>query len=279
MNNFKTGLLLTALTLIFVAIGSALAGRTGAVIAFGIAVAMNVGSYWFSDKLVLRMYKAKEAGPEQVPELYAMVADLAQRAQLPMPKVYVVPGAALNAFATGRNHEHAAVAVTEGLLQNLSPAELSGVIAHELSHIKHRDILIGTIAATFAGAIGMLATWARFGAIFGGRDNNGPNPIVLIAVALFAGLAASVVQMAISRSREFEADAGAARILGDPSPLISALQKLGMASQRLPLQANQATAHMFIVNPLLGGRMAKLFSTHPPIEERISALRGGLGIR
>ena len=196
-----------------------------------------------------------------------------------MPKVYIVPGAALNAFATGRGPEHAAVAVTEGLMQNMNRSELAGVLAHELSHIKHRDILIGSIAATVAGAIGMLASWARFGAIFGGRDSNGPNPIVLIGVALFAGLAASVVQMAISRAREFEADAGAARILGDPMPLISALQKLGFASERVPLQANQATAHMFIVNPLLGGGFAKLFSTHPPIEERISALRAGFGVR
>ena len=279
MNNLKTGLLLTTLTVLFVALGSALAGRTGAMIAFGIAVAMNIGSYWFSDKLVLRMYKAREAGPEEALELHALVADLAQRAQLPMPKVYIVPGAALNAFATGRGPEHAAVAVTEGLMQNMNRSELAGVLAHELSHIKHRDILIGSIAATVAGAIGMLASWARFGAIFGGRDSNGPNPIVLIGVALFAGLAASVVQMAISRAREFEADAGAARILGDPMPLISALQKLGFASERVPLQANQATAHMFIVNPLLGGGFAKLFSTHPPIEERISALRAGFGVR
>ncbi len=282
MNNLKTGLLLTVLTLALVWFGSLFGGRQGAIIAFGFAAVMNVGAYWFSDKLVLRMYKAKPVTEAEAPELWSVVADLAQRAQLPMPKVYVIPNEALNAFATGRNPAHAAVAVTEGLRRHLSRAEITAVLAHELSHVKHRDILIGTVAATLAGAISMLANMARWGAIFGGMrgndDRGGSNPLTMIFVAMFAGLAAMLVQMAISRSREYEADAGAARLLGDPTPMISALRKLELGAQRIPMHANQATAHMFIVSPLSGGGIAKMFSTHPPIEERIARLQALTGM-
>jgi heat shock protein HtpX len=264
-----------------VVIGMWLGGQNGAVIAFGFAVVMNMGAYWFSDRIVLRMYKASEVTEAESPELYSVVADLAQRAQLPMPKVYVIPGDSLNAFATGRNPSHAAVAVTEGLLRNLDRSELSGVLAHELSHVKHRDILIGSIAATLAGAIGVLASMARWGAIFGGgrSDNGGGGIIGVLVVSMVAALSASLVQMAVSRSREFEADAGAARLLGDPQPLISALRKLEIGAERIPMHANQATAHMFIVSPLRGGGVSKLFSTHPPVDERVRRLQDLVGIR
>jgi heat shock protein HtpX len=281
MNNLKTGVLLTVLTVLLVFAGSALGGPQGAVIAFVFAVVMNVGAYWMSDKLVLRMYKAQPVTEAESPEFYGAVADLAQRAQLPMPKVYVIPGDGLNAFATGRNPEHAAVAVTEGLLRNLDRAELQGVLAHELSHVKHRDILIGTIAATLAGAISMMGSMARWGAILGGsRDDSGNGGLLgVILISMVAGMAAMIVQLAVSRSREYEADAGAARLLGDPNPLISALRKLEYAAERVPMPANQATAHMFIVSPLRGGGVMKWFSTHPPVEERIQRLQGLVGIR
>ncbi len=281
MNNLKTGVLLTVLTVLLVFAGSSLGGQQGAIIAFALALAMNAGAYWMSDKLVLRMYKAQQVSEAQSPELYGVVADLAQRAQLPMPKVYVIPGEGLNAFATGRNPEHAAVAVTEGLLANLDRSELQGVLAHELSHVKHRDILIGTIAATLAGAISVLGSMARWGAILGGsRDNNGNGGLIgVFLVSIVAGMAATIVQLAVSRSREYEADAGAARLLGDPNPLISALRKLDFAAQRVPMHANQATAHMFIVSPLSGGGVMKWFRTHPPLEERIQRLQGLVGIR
>ena len=281
MNNLKTSLLLTVLTVLLVFAGSALGGQQGAIIAFVFALLMNAGASWMSDKLVLRMYKAQEVSEAESPELYGVLADLAQRAQLPMPKVYVIPGEGLNAFATGRNPEHAAVAVTEGLLRNLDRSELQGVLAHELSHVKHRDILIGTIAATLAGAITMMGAMARWGAIFGGSRSDGGNGGLLgvFLVSIIAGMAATIVQLAVSRSREYEADAGAARLLGDPTPLISALRKLDYAAERVPMAANQATAHMFIVSPLRGGGVMKLFSTHPPIEERIQCLQGLVGIR
>ena len=283
MNNLKTGILLTLLTLLLVFLGSALGGQQGAIIAFGFAVIMNGSAYWFSDRVVLRMYKAQEVSETQSPELYGVVSDLAQRARIPMPKVYLIPSPALNAFATGRNPEHAAVAITEGLLGTLDRHELAGVIAHELSHVKHRDILIGTLAATIAGAISMLASMAQWGAMFGGfsrgGDSRGGNIFAVLIVSIVAAFAASLVQMAISRSREYQADAGAARLLGDPTGLISALRKLELGAQRVPLAGNPATAHLFIVNPLSGGRMNKFFSTHPPIEERIQALQGMIGLR
>ena len=283
MNNLKTGILLTLLTLLLVFLGSAFGGQQGAIIAFGFAVVMNGTAYWFSDRMVLRMYKAQEVSEAQSPELYGVVSDLAQRARIPMPTVYLIPSPALNAFATGRNPEHAAVAITEGLLSTLDRHELSGVLAHELSHVKHRDILIGTLAATIAGAISMLANMAQWGALFGGfsRDGGGRggNIFVVLIVSIVAAFAAALVQMAISRSREYQADAGAARLLGDPTGLISALRKLELGAQRVPLAGNPATAHLFIVNPLRGGGMSKFFRTHPPIEDRIRALQGMIGLR
>ncbi len=281
MNNLKTGLLLTALSILFVYVGFLLGGQAGAGLALGLAVVMNLGAFWWSDKLVLRMYKAREVTEAEAPELYSIVADLAQRAQLPMPRVYVMPSPALNAFATGRSPSHAAVAVTEGLLQALDRGELSGVLAHELSHVQNRDILIGSVAATLAAAISFMGSFARWGAIFGGysRDGGGGgNILVVFLVSILAGLGAMVVQMAISRSREFEADAGAARLLGDPTPLISALRKLEVGAERMPMQANQATAHMFIVSPLRGGGVVRWFSTHPSTEERVKRLQGMLGM-
>ena len=281
MNNFKTGILLTGLTLLLIWAGAALGGQTGMLIAFVFAVVMNVGSYWFSDKLVLRMYRAEEVSEAEDPELINVVADLAQRASIPMPRVYRIPNPALNAFATGRNPAHAAVAITDGLRSMLDRGELAAVLAHELSHVKHRDILIGTVAATLAGTISILGSMARWGAIFGGygRDSEGGggNILVVLAVSMLAGIAAIFVQMAISRSREYEADAGAARLLGDPTPMISALRKLEVGAQRVPLQANPATAHMFIVSPLSGGGISKLFSTHPSVEDRVQRLQGLVG--
>jgi heat shock protein HtpX len=282
MNNVKTALLLGALTLLLVWFGGLFGGSQGAAIALAFAVALNVGAYWFSDKVVLRMYRAQEVSEAQTPELYRMVADLAQRAALPMPRVYVIPDPGLNAFATGRNPQHAAVAVTEGLLQRLDARELAGVLAHELSHVRHRDILIGTVAATLVGAVTMLADWARWGALLGfGRgsedEGEGANPLVLIVFGLVAGLGATLLQLAISRSREFQADAGAARLLGDPQPLISALRKLELGAQHIPMHASEASAHLFIVSPLRGGGILRMFSTHPPIEDRVRALEAMIG--
>ncbi len=277
MNNLKTALLLIGLTALLVWLGSALGGAAGAQMAFAFALVMNVGAYWFSDKLVLRMYRAQPVTEAQAPMLYGLVADLVQRAQIPMPAVYVIPDPGLNAFATGRSPNHAAIAVTEGLLRSLDRSELAGVLAHELSHVKHRDILIGTVAATLVGAVTMLSNMAQWSAMFGGLhgrsdDEGGGNPLVTLAVAVVAGLAATLLQLAVSRSREYEADAGAARMLGDPRPLISALRKLEYAAERLPMQANPASAHLFIVNPLRGGGMSRWFSTHPDIGDRIRAL-------
>ena len=286
MNNLKTVLLLIGLTALLVWLGGALGGARGAQLAFLFALVMNFGAYWFSDKVVLRMYRAQPVNETEAPLLYGLVADLAQRAQIPMPAVYVIPDPGLNAFATGRSPNHAAVAVTDGLLRSLDRSELAGVLAHELSHVKHRDILIGTVAATLVGAVSMLANWAQWSAMFGGfqhsDDERGGNPLVLLFVAMFAGIAATLVQLAISRSREYEADAGAARMLGDAYPLISALRKLDYAAERLPIQAGQASAHLFIVNPLRGGGFSRWFSTHPDIRDRIRALEalgGGLHSR
>ena len=265
------------LTFIFILVGTAIGGRNGAVYAFIFAALMNFFAYWFSDKIVLRMYGAKEVSQGEAPELYQMVGELVNKASLPMPKVYIIENDTPNAFATGRNPEHAAVAVTSGILRILSKDELMGVIGHELSHIRHRDILISTIAATMAGAISILASMARWGAMFGGyrsddeEGGGGGNILVVILVSIFASIAAMLIQMAISRSREYLADEGGAH-LAHPLSLARALGKLEVASQRVPMEANPSTAHLFIVNPLRGGGVLSLFSTHPPIEERIARL-------
>jgi heat shock protein HtpX len=277
MNSFKTFLLMLALTALFIVVGTALGGRTGAVYAFVFAALMNFVTYWFSDKIVLRMYGAKEVSQSEAPELYGIVAELTSKASLPMPKVYIVENDTPNAFATGRNPQHAAVAVTSGILRILSRDELMGVIGHELSHVQHRDILISTMAATIAGAISILATMARWGAMFGGFRSNdeegggGGNILVVLLVSIFASIAAMLIQLAISRSREYLADEGGAH-LSHPLSLARALGKLETAAQRTPMEANPSTAHMFIVNPLTGKGVHSLFSTHPPIEERIARL-------
>jgi len=277
MNTFKTTLLLGALTGLLMFIGGMFGGKGGVFIAFLFAIVMNFGAYWFSDKLILRMYNAQEVTETQARDLHAMVRGLAMRASLPMPKVYIIPEETPNAFATGRDEHHAVVAVTEGILRILNADELEGVLAHELTHIKNRDMLIGSIAATLAGAIMMLANMAQWAAIFGGvsrdDDEGGGGVIGLILMAILAPLAASLIQMAISRSREYLADEGGARVSGKPYGLAGALEKLGRASRAIPMDANPSTAHMFIVNPLSGRALMNLFSTHPPIEERISRLR------
>ena len=271
-NGLKTALLLGALSGLLLLIGEYVGGANGMMMAFGMAVLMNFGSYWFSDKIVLRMYRAEQVGPEH--PLHQMTARLAQRASLPMPKVYVIPDSSPNAFATGRNPSHAAVAATQGIMQVLNEQELEGVIAHELAHVKHRDILTSSVAATIAAAIMMAARFAMF---FGGsRDDRqgGSNPIVLLAMMILAPLAAMLIQMAISRSREFAADATGAEIAGTPYGLSSALQKIEAVARRVPMDANPATAHMFIVKPFSGGGLANLFSTHPSTAARVAALLG-----
>jgi heat shock protein HtpX len=274
-NYLKTTFLLTLLTVFLVGIGSLLGGRQGMVLAFGLAVVMNLGSYWFSDRIVLAMYRAKEATERDQPELHRIVRRLAQAAGLPMPRVYLVPQPALNAFATGRNPGHAVVAVTEGLLRHLGPQELEGVLAHELAHVKNRDILVSAIAATLAGAIMFIARIAQFSAMFGGgrHDEERGNPLALLVTAILAPIAALLVQMAISRSREYQADATGARFVGGGEGLARALEKLAGASALLPTEAPQAASHVLIVSPLAGRSFMTLFSTHPPIEERIARLR------
>jgi heat shock protein HtpX len=277
-NVFKTGLLLAVLTAMLVLIGGAIGGQQGMVIAFVIALAMNFFSYWFSDKIVLAAYGAKAIDEAEAPRLYAIVHRLATRAGIPMPRVYLVPSETPNAFATGRNPQHAVVAVTEGIMRILDEEELEGVLAHELSHVKNRDILISTIAATLAGAITYLAHMAQWAAMFGGRsrddEEGGSNPIAMILLAILAPIAAMLVQMAVSRSREFQADATGARVAGKPWGLAKALEKLQMANEAVPMaDATPATAHLFIVNPLSGQTLMRLFSTHPPLEERIARLR------
>ena len=274
MNNIKTLFLLVTLTLILVWAGSAIGGRQGMTVALIFALMMNFFAYWFSDKIVLRMYGARQVSEAEAPELYGIVRRLVQKAEMPMPKVYMIEADQPNAFATGRNPKHAAVAVTTGIMRILSHEELEGVIGHELAHVSHRDILISTIAATVAGAISYLAQMAQWAMIFGGRgdDEEGGNPMAALAMMIVGPIAALIIQMAISRSREYAADEGGARLAGNPRYLAGALRKLHQASQKIPMNANPATSHMFIVNPLSGGGLLKLFSTHPPIEERIARL-------
>jgi heat shock protein HtpX len=273
-NWVKTAMLMAAITALFVVIGGMVGGSKGMMLALIVALAMNFFSYWFSDKLVLKMYNAQEVDEASAPQFYRMIRELATRAQLPMPRVYLITEDAPNAFATGRNPEHAAVAATTGILRVLSERELRGVMAHELAHVKHRDILISTVSATMAGAISALANFAMF---FGGRDSDGrrSNPIASIAVAMLAPLAGALIQMAISRAREFEADRGGAQISGDPQALASALQKIHAFAAGIPFPAAEqhpATAQMMIMNPLAGGGISKLFSTHPATEERVARL-------
>jgi heat shock protein HtpX len=278
MNTAKTIVLMVGLTVLLVFLGGAFGGRQGMIYAFIFAFGMNMFSYWFSDKIVLRMYGAREATEAEAPMLWGVTHDLALKMNMPMPKVYVIPSDSPNAFATGRNPKHAAVAATEGIMRLLTREELEGVMAHELGHVRNRDILIGTIAAAIAGAISMLANMAQWAMIFGGfggrRDDNegGGSMISGILMIILAPIAAALIQMAISRSREYEADATGARICGNPLWLANALRKLQAGSQRVPLDANPATAHMFIVNPLRGGGLVNLFSTHPPLEDRIARL-------
>jgi len=278
MNRFKTTLLLTCLTLLMVAMGSAIGGKTGMVFAFLMACAMNFFSYWFSDRIVLRLYRAREIGEADHPAFYGMITRLAAQAGLPMPRVYIIPSESPNAFATGRNPEHAAVAATEGILRILTPEELEGVMAHELAHVRNRDILVSTIAATFAGAISMLGSMLQWGAMLGaGRsddDGEGTGGMIgSLVLAFVAPVAALLIQMAVSRSREYLADETGAKICGRPRSLANALRKLQAASQVIPMaEARPASAHLFIVNPLTGGGLRSLFSTHPPMEERIARL-------
>ena len=275
MNTMKTDFLMALLTMLVVFIGQALGGQGGMVVAFLFAIVINFGTYWFSSSIILRMYSAKEITPADNPSLYRMTEELAQRGGIPTPKLYLIPGDQPNAFATGRNPENGAVAVTEGILRTLTADELRGVIGHELAHIKHRDILIGTVAATMAGAISMIANMAQWAMIFGGGrsdDDDRANPIAAIAMMIVAPLAAMLIQMAISRSREFLADEGGAQMAGNPLSLANALKKLQLKSEQIPMNATPATAHMFIVNPLSGGGLVRLFSTHPPMEERIARL-------
>lgn len=275
MNNLKTTFFMVLLTLILIFLGNLYGGRSGAMLAFVFAMGINLFSYWFSDKIVLAMYGAKEVSAADAPSLYQTVQSLAARAELPMPKVYMIDSPNPNAFATGRNPQHAVVAVTSGIMNTLNKEELSGVLGHELAHVAHRDILISTIAAAVAGSISMLANMMQWGMMFGSRDDReeGGNMIAQIAMIILAPIAAMLVQMAISRSREFEADRGGARISGNPMALANALRKLERGAQVTPMaDANPATAHMFIVNPLTGGGLFRLFSTHPPTEERIARL-------
>jgi heat shock protein HtpX len=274
MNYIKTAMLMIILTLLLVFAGGALGGRSGMTFALLIAFVMNFITYFFSDKIVLKMYKARQVTEAEAPVLHRIIRRLSQKAGMPMPKVYIIPDMSPNAFATGRNPNHAAVAATEGIMQLLTEEELAGVMAHELAHVRHRDILIGTIAATVAGAISYLAQMAQWAMIFGGRhdDDEGSNPIAAIVMMIVLPIAAMLIQMAISRSREYAADEGGARLNGNPLALANALRKLHNGAQAIPMHATPATSHMMIVNPFSGGGMMKLFSTHPPVEERIARL-------
>lgn len=276
-SQLRTGVLLAALTALIVLFGRLLGGQTGMVVAFMLAMVMNVGSYWYSDKIVLSMYRAVDLAPSDAPMIHSIVDELSQRAGLPKPRVVLVPENTPNAFATGRDPKHAVVAVTQGLLQTLSPEEIKGVLAHEMGHVKNRDILIQSVAATLAGAIMIVANMVKWATLFGfggSDDEEGGNPLFAFVLALIAPIAASLIQMAISRSREFLADETGARLAGNPNYLANALEKLDAYSRRVPLQhGNPATEHMFIVNPFAGMSVAKLFSTHPPTEERVRRLR------
>ena len=277
MNRVKTAMLLATLTALLIWVGQALGGQQGLIMGLGFAIVMNIGSYWYSDKIVLRMYGAQEVDEAQAPELYSIVRNLAQAGQIPMPKVYIIPEEAPNAFATGRNPEHAAVAVTQGLLRLLTRDEIAGVLAHELGHVKNRDTLIMVVAATIGGAISMIANIAQWGLIFGGgrsNDDEGSHPAAALIGIIVAPIAAMLIQMAISRSREFLADEQGARLSGNPLALASALRKIQGYAQQAPMHhGGPATAHLFIINPFSGAAMAKLFSTHPPTEERIARLQ------
>ena len=276
-NMVKTTVFLALLTGLFIAVGGLLGGRSGMMMAFVFALIMNFVSYWFSDKIVLKMYGAQPIGESEAPVVHRIVRNLATRAGIPMPKLYLIPSESPNAFATGRNPQHAAVAVTHGIMRIMDERELEGVLAHELSHVLNRDILISTIAATVAGAISMLANMAQWGLMFGGSrhddEGRGTNPIALLLTVILAPLAAMLIQMAVSRSREYQADASGAQLTRNPTGLASALAKLGQATKMVPMDANPATAHLFIVNPLSGRALGNLFSTHPPLEERIARLR------
>jgi len=275
MNTLKTLLFLTILTVLLIIVGGLLGGRNGMLVALIFAAIMNFGSYWFSDKIVIKMFRGRKIEEQDNPRLFSIIRRVSQSAQTPMPKVYIIPSDSPNAFATGRNPSHAAVAVTQGILRILNEDELEGVISHEVAHIRNRDILTQTIVATLAGAISMLAFMARFAAIFegvGGRDQNRGGGLGLLVMAIIAPILALLIQMAISRSREFAADETGAKISHKPLHLASALEKLHKATRRVPLQANPATAHMFIVNPLTTQSFASLFSTHPPVQQRIAKL-------
>ncbi|MEW6195773.1 MAG: zinc metalloprotease HtpX [Bacteroidota bacterium] len=277
MNSFKTVILMTVMMVLFLLVGNILGGQSGMMIAFLFSLALNFGSYWFSDKIVLTMYRAHQVSRNDYPQLFDSVEKLAMKAELPMPKVYVMDNPTPNAFATGRNPQNSAVAVTTGIMKILNKEELEGVIAHELSHIKNRDILVGTIAATLVGTITFIARMAGYAAMFGGHsrdDDRGGNVFYELALLIVAPIAAVMVQMAISRSREYMADESGAQISGKPLGLASALNKLSQANEMLPMaNAGASSAHMFIVNPLSGKSLLKLFSTHPPIEERIERLK------
>jgi heat shock protein HtpX len=275
-NMVKTTVFLALLTGLFVAVGGLVGGRSGMVMAFVFALIMNFVSYWFSDKIVLKMYGAQPIGEAEAPAVHRIVRNLATKAGIPMPKLYLIPSEAPNAFATGRSPQHAAVAVTEGILRIMNETELEGVLAHELSHVLNRDVLISTVAATVAGAISMLANMAQWGLMFGGsrdEEGRGTNPIALLLTVILAPIAAMLIQMAVSRSREYQADASGARLTRNPGALASALAKLGQAARMIPMNANPATAHLFIVNPLSGRALASLFATHPPLEDRIARLQ------
>ena len=276
MNSFKTAVLMTVMMVLFILVGNLIGGQSGMMLAFVISLAMNFGSYWFSDKIVLKMYRAQEVTREQYPQLYDSVENLATQAGLPVPKVYIMDNPTPNAFATGRNPEHSAVAVTTGIMNLLNKEELEGVIAHELTHVKNRDILVGTIAATLVGTITFIARMAGWAAMFsGGRDERDRGNVFSdLALMIIAPIAALLIQMAISRSREYMADEGSAQILGKPLALASALNKLERGNELIPMtNAGTSSAHMFIVNPLSGKSLMKLFSTHPPIEDRIKRLQ------
>ena len=274
-NQMRTFILLALLTVLLVLAGRAIGGQSGMMIAFLFAIVMNFGGYWFSDRIALSMTRSREVSEQEAPEYYSIVRKLTEQADMPMPRLYITPSPQANAFATGRDPNHAAVAVTEGILRILNRDELEGVIAHELAHIRNRDILIGSLAAVIAGAITMLANWAQWALLFGGlgRDDENHNPLLALPLILLAPLAAGLIQMAISRSREFLADETGALISGNPHALANALLKLEQSARQIPMQVNPAASHMFIVNPLRGVNVAHLFSTHPPIEERVRRLR------